>query len=289
VFQVRQCRITDTEVVNRQSHASLFQNAHLRDGHVHVVGQQAFSQLQLEPVGADAGIFDGRHHQLYELGVAKLAHADIDGNRELFRLWTFRPCGKLGASGFQHPLAQRQDQPAFLGLRDEVVGKHQPTLRVLPAQQGFDTHHIPLAAHLRLVVQHKILVAQTVSQLAGQSRVGRRDSLHTGVKKADRVASRGFGLVHRQIGLLEQLADVLLVLVDEGDAYAAGAVVVDAGQVAGLAQGGQNFLRHEFCLGAGDLRVVAQVFQQNHKLITTQAGHGVAQPYAGVQAAGYFL
>jgi hypothetical protein len=69
------------------------------------------------------------------------------------------PLGGLVERHLQDQAGQRVAEPGFLGERDEVVGRDQAEVGVLPADQGFDP--VDLAGGRvegRLVVQDELAV-----------------------------------------------------------------------------------------------------------------------------------
>ena len=93
-------------------------------------------------------------------------------------------------------------------------------------------------------MQDKLPLAQAFAQRCRQGRLGRCGRLHLWVKEAQRVAAGRLGLVHGQIGLLEPVGQALRMVVQQGHADAAGAVIRLAGQFVGLRQGAQDGLGH---------------------------------------------
>ena len=80
---------------------------------------------------------------------------------------------------------------------------------MVPAHQRLHTGHPALMAHHRLVVQHQFAYFEPVSQIDFKRGTLLHCRLHVGVKKAQRVAPSGFGLVHRQVGTFEQFIDTV--------------------------------------------------------------------------------
>ena len=66
----------------------------------------------------------------------------------------------------QHPFADRDDQPGFLGDRDEPVGRDRPALRVVPAQQRLDAADAVVAeAEERLEDERQLVPRQRAAEL----------------------------------------------------------------------------------------------------------------------------
>ena len=121
------------------------------------------------------------------LALARAARATRSGSCGSSRLRGDRLTATLELhAGARHAcaLAQRlvQDvhasaaaiRPVLLGQRDELVGRHQPALRVLPADQRLDAGDPPVGEpDLRLVVQHELVVVDGAAQLADQRQAAR--------------------------------------------------------------------------------------------------------------------
>ena len=71
-------------------------------------------------------------------------------------------------------------------------------------------------------------MGQRCAQVCLEPGAGRDHSLHVGVEKAQRVAPGGLGLVHGQVGLLEQFAHAGLVAGERRHANAGRAAVLVA-------------------------------------------------------------
>jgi hypothetical protein len=106
-----------------------------------------------------------RDYLIQEVGMAELPRADVHGNVEVCGRWTRGPCGELYARGFQHPLAQGQDQAGILGQRDELDGRHHAAPRMPPSHQCFGAGHLAGAVDLRLVMQHEFVFAYALPQI----------------------------------------------------------------------------------------------------------------------------
>jgi hypothetical protein len=66
----------------------------------------------------------------------------------------------------QHPGTHLLNQPHVFQHRNELHWRHQAPHRVLPTQQGFDTHNaVATQSHLRLVVQNELVALQRLAQV----------------------------------------------------------------------------------------------------------------------------
>lgn len=105
-----------------------------------------------------------------------------------------------------------------------------------------------------------------------------------GLIKPDGIAAGIFGLVHRGIGPLQQIARRGLLAAEHHHAQAGGAAVIDQvlslaaladPQREGLGEGRPNFFSDDRCALPRYRLVCKQVTEQDHKLVTAKAGHRV--------------
>ena len=83
------------------------------------------------------------------------------------------PGARLREGGVQDVAGERADQPGVLGERDELVGKDQAALGVLPAHQGLGADDLAGAdADLGLVVQDELAAVQRPAQVPEQRELG---------------------------------------------------------------------------------------------------------------------
>jgi hypothetical protein len=65
-----------------------------------------------------------------------------------------------------HPFADIHDQVGLLDQRQEILGRHQPAHRMLPAQQRFKPHHLAVAqVDLGVEVQAQLPRRQSLANL----------------------------------------------------------------------------------------------------------------------------
>ena len=226
----------------------------------------------------------------------ELAAAYIHRQREMGGAALPGPDHQLPAGGFQHPVAQRHDQPGGLGLLDELGRIDQAAPRMLPAHQRFRAGHAPRRIDLRLVVQHELAFIERPAQVRIEQGTGGNRRLHFRVEEAQRVAARLLGLVHGRIGTLHQFIDRHRMIAEQRDADARRAVVaariVFAAaeaqvQQVGFVEHGLDLHRHTLRLHGGQ-RLGVEIFENDHELVAAQPRHGVALADAGCQARGDF-
>ena len=222
------------------------------------------------------------HHLRHHAGQARVA--ELDG-RQVHRHGQVaqalvHPAFQLGGSGAQHPLTYRQNQPAALGQRDELGGRHQAQRGVLPAQQRLGPHQAAIGqGHLRLVVQRQFVALQRVAQVVFQQQGAGRMGLHVRFEKAVGVAPLVFGAVHGHVGGFGQGVEIGAVGRVNGNAHREGHHHVVPVQQHAVRAGLQQLFRH-----LGGLHV-ATTGQQQHKLVAALARQRVTRPQHRLQAA----
>ena len=215
--------------------------------------------------------------------MAELARAHVHRQAQVRRRGTLRPARQLRAGLLQHEAAQRQDQAALLGQRNELCRTHHAARGVTPAQQHLCAHQARALIHHGLVVHAELAALQPLAHIGLQVQARVHRGLHRRVKEAQRVAPAGLGFVHRQVSALEQFVHFHALAPEQRDADARRAVVVVPAQHDGLVDVGQQLFRHALhlqrCLGA----VARQVFQHHHELVATEARHRIALAHRGHQ------
>ena len=232
---------------------------------------------------------DGLHHLVDKIRMAELPDADVDGDAQMAALRPMCPLRELGTGRLKHPASDRNDERRFFRGRDEIVGPDPAALRMIPTQQRFDACHAAIHADLRLVVDQELVFSPGLAQIRRESCIGGDQRLHLRVEKAHCVAARVLGLVHREIGLLEQFADAARRLAEQRDADAAGTVVQVTWKHVRLAQRGQDPVADDACRGRRLQWLETGIFDQDHELVAAQPRHRVALGDARTQPLGHLL
>ena len=126
--QVAQRRVPGTEVVEGELNAQRLQLAQPRDGSVDVGHGGGLGDLQDKPVGGQPRHLESLGHDVDEAGLLQLAGGDVDAH--------VRTSGQLrrGEAGrAEHPLTDRGDLAARLGVFDEVDRGQQTRARGAPS------------------------------------------------------------------------------------------------------------------------------------------------------------
>src|SRR5207237_1782585 len=111
--QIEQARIARTEIVERNAHAEGFELAHGGPGVLYIAEQGGFRELELEAGSIESGLAENPLHDLDEIRPAELQRRYIHRERQA------GPGGCFAAGFAQNPFAERDDQLAVLGDRDE--------------------------------------------------------------------------------------------------------------------------------------------------------------------------
>ena len=165
LLEVAERRIAGAEVVDGQADALLLEQAEGLDGTLGVLHDKGLGDLQFEIIRAESADLQrtlDRGHQLaaIDLGTGQVDRQSLQGQALV------EPVGDLGASSFQHPLADFANQAATLGGIQEQPRGDKAANRVLPAHQRLGTSDVSTGGgHDRLVVNHELAALQGVAQL----------------------------------------------------------------------------------------------------------------------------
>ncbi len=109
-----------------------------------------------------------------ERAVAQLPRADVDDHAERLDA-RVEPAPPLRAGFAQHPGADRHQEPAVVGERQEGFGGEHAVARMAPAQQRFGADHLARGdVDARLVDEEQLVALDARAQLLGERRRGRR-------------------------------------------------------------------------------------------------------------------
>ena len=286
-LEIAQAGVAGAKVVQRKSDAFALELPHACNGVFDVAQQQAFGEFELEFGGVGAAVRQRLQHAANKARLAKLACADIHGDRKVARGFVPAPALQLFARGLQHKLAQRQNQAGLLGQGNEVTGADHAALWVTPAHQRLHTDQAGVVVHHGLVVHAQRATHQPLAQVGLQVGAGVDGGLHVRVEEALGVAARRLGLVHGQVGPFEQLVHRQALVAKQGDADAGGAVVLLPPQVKGQIQAGQEFFGNDFSLAGGVGQLGVQGFEHDHEFVTAKTCHGVGLAQAAEQPGGH--
>ena len=253
------------------------------DGEVRVGHEDRLGDLERQVRGLEAGLGERVVDVGDHVGVLELLRGEVDRHRErrVVRAQALQRA-RRAAPLAQDPAADRDDEPGLLGEGDEVARGDEPALGVAPAHERLDPgDRAVVEPHDRLVVQLELVVDERALQVGAQLEAGEHALVHPRLEQAVAALAVALGVVHRRVGV----ADELLGLDDgprlgERDAHAGAQdelLVPDAQR---------HGHRLEHAVGGLDGLVgVADALEQHRELVAAEAGGGVAGADDALRAA----
>lgn len=137
-------------------------------------------------------------------GVGELLGREVD--RDLRRPMAAGSQPYTHATGLAHdPFADRDDQAGFFGDADELIRTDHALLRMIPAQQGFQSLQAAAAqAQLRLVEHFQLVLVQRAAKVVFHEQLVVGLGMQRLGEDLDLVLAVGFRLVQRLPGMLHQ-------------------------------------------------------------------------------------
>ena len=131
--------VAGAEVVEDEPHAELAERLQGRLGVGRLLDQDALGDLQPQVDGVEAGAGEDFGDRGGEVAVGDLAGGEVDRDVEGPLVGPLLVPGEdLAAGRLLDPAADRLDQAAFLGDRDELAGVELAALGVVPADQRLE-------------------------------------------------------------------------------------------------------------------------------------------------------
>ena len=279
-LEVGQTGIAGTKVVNGQADAQVGQLAQAQENLITVTDQNTFGQLQLNQFGGQMGTGQDASHLLDKAFLLKLRRRHVDRYRDMNALTM--PLRYLPHGLTQHPVANGDDKTSVFCHGNEAPWRDITHLGVPPADQRFGTDDGPGGnVHLRLVVQAEVAPHQSLAHGVVQLHAGQQIHVHLALVETHRGTAMLLDAVHGVIGIFDELSHVLPVSGIHRHTDAAGDDEAHVITLKRLRQHFQNALTDDFT------RVHIGLVQDDHKLVTAQAGHGVIGAQAFFDAVGH--
>ena len=248
---------------------------------VRILHEYRFGQFKLEQWRAQSSRAQRVADHLHEIGLLELQRRHVDRHRH--RRAGVLPRSRLAYRLFQHPVADRDDEPGLLGQRDEDGGRNLPQFRVAPPDQRLSAYHgAGGEGDLGLVVQPEapLLHGQAHGMVHFHAR--QHIDVHLRLVKAEIPAPAFLDAVHRDVRILDQLVERLAVLRVQRHANAAANRETHAVDLERAGQRLEDALR----AGLGTVRV--GLLEEYHELITAEPAQGVDIAQALLYAIGHF-
>ena len=228
---------------------------------------------------------DNRH----KIALAELACTHVHSQRQRLAVASQRPFGQFQTGHAQYERTELKDEAGILCQRNELLWRDSAPYRVVPARQGFIPEHLAVRVDNGLIHHADFVAHQGQAQFRLEPVAFRDGGLHGRIKKAQKIASVRFGLVHGQISTFQQFVTIGISAAEQSGPDTGCAVVFVAIQVIRLVQCHQQFLTDPTCLNRRLLQVGIEAFEDDDKLIATQPCHGIHFPHTDFQALGHPL
>ena len=185
-----------------------------------VMHHNAFGQFKIQLVRVQAGLGQNPRDQQGHGAFAKLHGGHVDADAQGW-LACARPCPGFLTGRFQHPFIERDDHPVFFGAAKKRPRGNKAVPGAIPAYQSFGPDNgARRQIKLRLIIQHELFFGQGGAQFIVENGLVARAGLHVDGVKAEQVAALAFGLVHRKIGIFQQVFRITAIAGVQGNADA---------------------------------------------------------------------
>src|ERR1700721_3219332 len=112
-----------------------------------------------------------------------------------------------------------------------------------------------------------------------QGSAGCNHGLHGRVKEPEAISARGFCIVHREIGPLQQFVNIAVLRRKQGHANAGCTGIFIRIELKDLREGAENFFAYRFGLqGSGFCFLCTEIGEKNDKFIAAEAGNRIIRP-----------
>ncbi len=199
-LQIAKRRIAGAEIVECKAHAQPLQRLEHRVGGVAFVEEHAFGDFELKPARRNAGARDGVGDDRGQRRIGELDGRDVDADAHVAG-----PFGRFQTGGAQHPFADRFNQAAVLGHRNEIRRADRSAFGMFPAQQRLEPHQPRrFGADHRLIDQVELVLDQRVAQIVFHllAVLGALQQLFP-IETVD-AAPLGLGCIEREVGIADQ-------------------------------------------------------------------------------------
>ena len=186
-----------------------------------------------------------------------------------------------GRQGFeaalQHEAAELVIEAELLGERHEPVGEYHAEARVVPADQRFGAGDDALMGDQRLEVEVELPFGEAGPEVAHQLVAFGLAVHRRGIEQRDAVAAGALGLVHRDIGALQQLVGPLFLSVEDHHADARRSDMAQRAELESGPERGQHLVGRKDGASRRVRAVGAGRVQDDHELVAADARHRVAR------------
>ncbi len=165
----RERRVAGAEAVQGDAHADAAQVVELRHRDLALAGEHRLGDLEHEQVGIQAAAAQRARHRAREPGRGEVARGDVDVDRGRLQLGVvaehLAPARELAAGEHEDLGPERHGEPGRLAGGEELRGREQPVVGVLPAHERLDgDDRARRQVEDRLIVQAQLAVGQRAPQ-----------------------------------------------------------------------------------------------------------------------------
>ena len=242
-LQIGQGRMSGAEIVERQAGAELANPLqHLRRV-LRILHHQRFRQFQLQRAARDRRARQHGADVVDQVVPQQLPRRDVDaGEDRMLRAHGALPHGELARGLVHHEHPEIDDQAGLLGDGDEFVGRHPSEFGMVPARQGLEAgDRAILQPDDRLVEDGEFLALDGAPQLGLQGQAIGLARAHRWLVDVDAIAADALGVIHRELGVLDDLVRELRLRIAQCESDRGGqedlAVVEGDRRTDGLADG----------------------------------------------------
>ena len=239
------------------------------NGEFGIAGDDGFRHFKLEACWIDPGLANGRLEFGDKAGIGKLLGRDIHANVHIRHGGMVVLPGLQLLTGFEdQPVAGGIEQAGVLGGGDEMVGRNQALLGMVPAQEGFESYDLSACKlHDGLVMDTELAPGDGFAEFGFELEAVYSAGMHGLIEHFATGAPERFGAAHGDIGVLEKIF---------------GARVRSSAHCNADAGGGANFaVLHDKWLGyeredtignSHGIAGIGDTFEQDGKFISTHSG-----------------
>ena len=245
-----------------------------------VEADRGLGQLERDAIGRQAVACKTISQEIAEAFAAHLQLGHIEGDALAVQPLV-QPCAHLPAQQLERPFANVDDQAALFCEWNELARQYEPALRMLPAQQRFQSGQLAcVGINARLEIQLQLVGADSLLQILLQLNAPLQFGRMLGREHPVlRLAGR-LGGVHRDIRILQQLLRFRRMVGEDRNA--------DRGRHRERAPGGclvQSIDRaYDARSALFDITCAGDIFDHHREFIATQPDHRVIQSHRGFQA-----
>jgi hypothetical protein len=203
-LEMAQAAVAGSEVVDRQANAHRLEFGQRRGDALRMLHEHAFGHLHFDQARVDAMLVEDGFDAHVQIRLLELATGKVDGDGHRNDA-LLEPGANLPARGFQDPLADGNDEAAFLEDGNESRGRYVAQLGVVPPEQRLDTGDgAGRKLGLGLILQKKLVPFQGAAQVIAEVQSLERARVHLGRVELEAAAPELLRAVHRDVGVAQQ-------------------------------------------------------------------------------------